>query len=448
MTTGVPVGRLLVGDDERRRREAAEDAPAQAGEALRTAFVLSSGHVLTTWHNVATAGGTGIWFRAPLGRGRSTRFVYVPLELVAKDEDLDVAVLGLDETRLAGRAGQELRDMWTRLQDSAMAPVDDVRDRDPVKVIGYPTGEQVSYPTTLAGDVVEARLRFRHAVALKIQLPEVQASTPVRPRGLSGAPVVLARGANGSGPAEDCRSLVVGVVRAAPREPGAEGTPGGTVVATALRDLRHLTAIDHALTRSPAAPRRTPRGWLVGVAAAVVVLGSGTWWITTSHQPPPESSGIVAPSVSPSPSVTGSRSVSQTSSASDSRLLAQSPLPQGASYAAVSGQDLRLTCGTNQGNDIVRQVEFTIPTDGFTTFDAEVQAPPVWGPDKGVQVTVNTETRYNAAARKQEVGSAAPRGGQTSSLHGDISGATRVWVQYYCSIHDATFTLKRPRISR
>ena len=152
--------------------------------------------------------------------------------------------------------------------------------------------------------------------------------------------------------------------------------------------------------------------------------------------------------MSPSPSVTGSRSVSQTSSASDSRLLAQSPLPQGASYAAVSGQDLRLTCGTNQGNDIVRQVEFTIPTDGFTTFDAEVQAPPVWGPDKGVQVTVNTETRYNAAARKQEVGSAAPRGGQTSSLHGDISGATRVWVQYYCSIHDATFTLKRPRISR
>ena len=327
-----------------------------------------------------------------------------------------------------------------------MAPVDDVRDRDPVKVIGYPTGEQVSYPTTLAGDVVEARLRFRHAVALKIQLPEVQASTPVRPRGLSGAPVVPREARTAAGPR---RTADRSSSAWSEQRPGNQGRKGHRAAPSSPRPCgtsRHISP-PFSLTL-PAAPRRTPRGWLVGVAAAVVVLGSGTWWITTSHQPPPESSGIVAPSVSPSPSVTGSRSVSQTSSASDSRLLAQSPLPQGVLLCgrerAGPPPDLR-----DQPGQRHRAAGGVHDPDGRLH---DVRRRGAGAPGVGTRQGRSGHGQHRDALQRcgaqAEGSSAAPRGGQTSSLHGDISGATRVWVQYYCSIHDATFTLQRPRISR
>lgn len=226
-----PVGRLLL-DAEREARRAAETATAIRDEFLRSAFAISGQHVLSAWHCVSDQPDGPWWWRVWVdGAVR-----YVPVALVNHDVPFDVAVLGVDETRLDD-AGLTSEDAAGLLAAVTVPLAVELSLQDEVQVKGYPANASSAHHDTITGRVVDLRSQQPGVAALKLGSPALEAIDPLNPRGMSGGPVLRVT-TDGDGP-----HPAVGLVRSVPRGrlQDTEGNPitalGGSVFATRIEDV-------------------------------------------------------------------------------------------------------------------------------------------------------------------------------------------------------------------
>ena len=233
--TGSQVGRILLGS-ERSARMAGEGAAAIPGEGLRSAFSISARHVLTAWHCVrgAVERGDGIWFRLRTADVQSGhRYVYVPVRVIGQDEASDVAVLTVDESRLAD-AGLSEAEAAELLAGSTIPLGVDVAVHEQVRVMGFPANAPSADSDTVPSRVVDLTLPLGEVTGLKLVGESFSAVDPIDPRGLSGGPVLKwrDRSAEGSGV-----EVAVGVVRAVPIGRHAYAALGGGLIATRIGDI-------------------------------------------------------------------------------------------------------------------------------------------------------------------------------------------------------------------
>jgi Trypsin-like peptidase domain len=241
------VGRILT-DTERISRMADESAALIPNESLRSAFAISSRHVLTAWHCVHedSREGNALWFRIhALGRG--AHYLYLPVRVSNHDELFDVAALAVDDDRL-DVADLTLAEAEQHLAEAAVPLASSVSRDETVVLLGFPASGTAADSDTNDGKVVDTDLPLGEVVAMKIQGNAFGAASPVDPHGLSGGPV-LSGGLAGA----DSEFNAVGVVRAAPRGLAPHMASGGSVVASRISDLVGLIPeVAVALTRSTA----------------------------------------------------------------------------------------------------------------------------------------------------------------------------------------------------
>jgi Trypsin len=231
MPLGPGVGRILTGD-ERITRMAGETAFSIPDEILRSAFVISTRHVLTAYHCVRdTPDRSLLWLRLRSDGAHSRTYIYVPLRLSNYDETFDVAALAIDEPRL-GEVGLSPARATALLGQNAVPLEISVRDQDHVQVVGFPESATGADSDTISATVETARLPLGDATGLKLFGQALAAISPVEPHGLSGAPVLL------ESQVGDFRTQVaVGVVRAVPRSSIPGIASGGCIIATRMADV-------------------------------------------------------------------------------------------------------------------------------------------------------------------------------------------------------------------
>ena len=243
------VGRILL-ESERAARMANEGASGLPDEILRSAFTISPEHVLTAWHCVreAVTRGEGLWFRLrDLEVRPDPHYRYLPLRVLDRDEVLDIAVLGLDETRL-GAVGLSAGPA-TRLLAQAVIPLGvDMAVYEQVRVMGFPANASSADSDTVLVRVIDVALSLGEATGVKLFGESFAAIDPVNPRGLSGGPVL--RQATAGGEAE----VAVGVIRHVPRGRYHDTALGAAVIATRITDAaKRLPQVAAALRASQSA---------------------------------------------------------------------------------------------------------------------------------------------------------------------------------------------------
>ena len=237
------VGRILT-SEERAERMADEAARSIPGEVRRSGFAISDRHVLTAWHCVREPlnGNLPLWFRLRDVESGDRRYLYMPLRVTNYDERFDVAALALDTARLreADLTGTEA----VALLGSATIPLSSgVEVHDRTLVMGFPESASGADSDTNSGEVVETTLPLGDAIGLKLFCSALAAVDPVRPRGLSGGPVLrIAPGPAG----RSCSA--VGLIRAAPTGSVQGTAAGGGLIASRIEDVaRSLPEVAMAL---------------------------------------------------------------------------------------------------------------------------------------------------------------------------------------------------------
>ena len=257
---GQRAGRILIGPDELAQDQA---SPGQGVNEVRSGFATSGPHVLTAWHCTGKDQRAQLWFRLPDPQTRHA-YHYVPVRVTSFDADLDVAVLSVDSSRLAGELTEPEA---ARVLERAAIPVAAGLPEDAqVKVMGF---SQSKY--TFDGDTYEAAIRDPADMQFGIRCMKLYGEAfdgqqPVSVDGLSGGPVLKAVH-RGQGKAPDY--VAVGIVRlsllsmraAEAANKGAgypDGTLGGEFLATRLADVAGLPEIGEALRADLPRTHRTP----------------------------------------------------------------------------------------------------------------------------------------------------------------------------------------------
>ena len=228
---GPRVGRILT-SEERSARMADETAFTIDGEVLRSAFAISSRHVLTAWHCVRDprSRDSSLWFRLRRGDQQERRYIYVPVRLANYDETFDVAALTLDEPRLA--EVDLVASSAAALLAEAVIPLGvDIHVKDQALVMGFPESASGADSDTNSAEVIDTRLPFGSASGIKLFGPAFAAVSPVDPHGLSGGPVIRTSEANA------LPYRAVGVIRALPTGSLLGAASGGCLIATRIEDL-------------------------------------------------------------------------------------------------------------------------------------------------------------------------------------------------------------------
>jgi Trypsin-like peptidase domain len=230
--TSVPrIGRILTAK-ERTARMAAETAKAVDPEVLRSAFAISDRFILTALHCVqdSLAISEELWFRIRSDESGSRNYNYVPVRVTNYDESFDVAVLAVDDSRIAEAGLSPV--MTAGILAAATIPLGvDVRAKDETLVLGFPENATRADSDTNTATVVDPRLPLGEVTGIKLFGNAFAAVSPVIPHGLSGGPVLRA-----CQPSEQHTFVAVGVVRAVPSGDIPGVAAGGCIIATHIED--------------------------------------------------------------------------------------------------------------------------------------------------------------------------------------------------------------------
>jgi tetratricopeptide (TPR) repeat protein len=216
-----------------------EGAASIPGEGLRSAFAISTEHVLTAWHCVrdASTRGDSLWFRLRVAEaGAPRRYAYLPVRVLAQSEAVDVAVLEVDEARLR-EDGLPMGEAEKLLARSVIPLGVDVSVHEHVRVMGFPANAPSADSDTLAARVVDLILPLGEVTGLKLVGESFAAVDPVNPRGLSGGPVLKSRPA---GTGDEGIEVAVGVIRGVPVGRYPDTALGGGLIATRIEDVAGL----------------------------------------------------------------------------------------------------------------------------------------------------------------------------------------------------------------
>lgn len=254
------VGRIL-SDEDRAVRLTNEAADSIPGEVLRTAFAISSRHILTAWHCVRDdlSTGNGLWYRLR-AQGAKRRYIYIPVRVSNYDRLFDAAALAIDEQRLSD-ADLTLPEAEQYLVDAMIPLAGNVSRHDDVILVGFPASGTAADSDTNNARIVDTDFALGEGVGMKLQGDAFGAVSPVDPHGLSGCPV-LREVLTG----EIAGYSAVGMVRAAPRGVVPHAAAGGSVIASRISDLVGLIpevavalsrGTDHELAAAVALSRAT-----------------------------------------------------------------------------------------------------------------------------------------------------------------------------------------------
>jgi hypothetical protein len=231
-TPSPKVGRILT-SEERAERMADEAARSIPNEIRRSGFAISDRHVLTAWHCVRDpmTAHVPLWFRLRDEAAENRRYSYVPIRVTNYDERLDVAALAVDTARL-GESGLTATEATVLLASATIPLSTDVNVHDWTQVMGFPESASGADSDTNSGEVVETALPLGDAIGLKLFCPALAAVDPVKPRGLSGGPVLLVA----PGMAQPSHAAV-GLIRAAPIGSAPGTAAGGGLIASRMKDV-------------------------------------------------------------------------------------------------------------------------------------------------------------------------------------------------------------------
>jgi Trypsin-like peptidase domain len=260
---GQRAGRILIGPDELEQDQA---SPGRGVGDVRSGFAISGPHVLTAWHCTGKDPQAALWFRL---RDPDTRngYHYVPVRVTGFDQDLDVAVLSVDPSRLdAGLTEAEA----SRVLERAAIPIATrLPEGAQVKVMGFSQSKYTFDGDTYTATITEPTDIQSGIRCMKLYGAAFDGPQPVSVDGLSGGPV-LKEVSRGQG--QEPEYVAVGIVRlsllsvraAEAAKTGAaypEGTQGGEFLATRLADLADvagLPEIGGALRADLPRTHRTP----------------------------------------------------------------------------------------------------------------------------------------------------------------------------------------------
>lgn len=226
------VGRILT-SAEREQRQANETARTLPGEVRRSGFAISDRHLLTAWHCVREplASHHSLWFRLRDETTQDRQYYYLPLRVTNYDERLDVAALAVDRARL-GEVDLTASEARAVLAAAAIPVTAEIHVNDRVQVIGFPESASGADSDTNGGDIVATALPFGDVTGLKVFCSALAAVDPVKPRGLSGGPVLrIASDTNGDS------YVAVGLIRSAPIGSLPRTASGGSLVASRVEDI-------------------------------------------------------------------------------------------------------------------------------------------------------------------------------------------------------------------
>lgn len=228
---GPGVGRIL-NDQEKLTRSANESAETIDGEDLRTAFAISSRHILTAWHCVRDSleREAALWYRYRL-QGPERRYVYLPVRISNYNTQFDVAALAIDARRLA-EADLDASEAEQLLAATVIPLATNISANEDVTLVGFPANATSADSDTNSSTIVDTDFPLGEVVGLKLFGPAFGTVSPVDPHGLSGGPVL--RSSPSSGQPD---YSAVGVVRSIARGEIPYTAKGGGVIATRISDL-------------------------------------------------------------------------------------------------------------------------------------------------------------------------------------------------------------------
>jgi hypothetical protein len=185
------------------------------------------------------------------------------------------------------------------------------------------------------------------------------------------------------------------------------------------------------------------------VLAALVGLGGLIWTIHTSSA----SGATSGPTTSPSSSTGGSGSTGPTATGtSPSQVSALSPsesLPltsltpaAGAGNVTRKGTDLTMPCGTNQSDDLFREIQYSLPTTRhYPHFRATVHGG-AGDADQQFTVTAFVRGQYVRADQTRQIATVTLRPGADGSLNGDLTDDVDTLVlRLVCHLPGASVTI-------
>jgi hypothetical protein len=225
------VGRIL-NDQEKLARSADESAEAIEGEVLRTAFSISSRHILTAWHCVhdSLEREASLWYRIRV-RGQERHYAYIPVRVSNYNTQFDVAALAIDIRRLED-ADLNASEAEQLLAATAIPLATNISANEDVILVGFPANATSADSDTISATIVDTDFPLGEVVGLKLFGPAFGTVSPVDPHGLSGGPVL--RASPRSGPPD---YSAVGIVRSIARGEIPYTAVGGGVIATRISDL-------------------------------------------------------------------------------------------------------------------------------------------------------------------------------------------------------------------
>jgi Trypsin-like peptidase domain len=207
-----------------------ETALANAGEPLRSAFVIGGRHILTAWHCVreSVTSHTQLWFRLRIDGPPARSYAYIPVRVTNYDTDFDVAALTIDSARLTA-ADLTLQSATEILSAAVIDLHPEVSVHHTVQVMGFPQSGVGADSDTNHATVAGVALPLGEVTGVKLTGTAFGAVNPVDPHGISGGPV-LRRIPPAGQPA------AIAVIRAIPRGAIPEAAAGASLVATRMTD--------------------------------------------------------------------------------------------------------------------------------------------------------------------------------------------------------------------
>ncbi|WP_212994680.1 trypsin-like peptidase domain-containing protein [Actinoplanes auranticolor] len=219
-------------------------------DAVRSAFPIGDGHVLTAWHCVRAIGGSAarLWLRLqPRHPGGAA--IDIPVFYVDHEATLDAALLAFDEQRAMPSHDGELEDLVSYLDAVALPLTTEIEAYDQVRVAGHPERNPARYSVIYTGKVQQATSRIGKRSVVRVHVASFGSRSAEIPSGMSGGPLLRRDPDSGV-------ETVVGFVSTFPTQLSAEGTAealGATVLCGRIADLRErFQAVEKALLRQVA----------------------------------------------------------------------------------------------------------------------------------------------------------------------------------------------------
>ncbi|GAB6898097.1 hypothetical protein [Kineosporia succinea] len=179
---------------------------------------------------------------------------------------------------------------------------------------------------------------------------------------------------------------------------------------------------------------------VIGAAAAVAVFVIPA---ATGEDPsPPPTTGETTP-----PPTTPASTLS-TEASTDVRYLVDLKPSAGAGFLETTGQDLSISCPTNQSDDVEHEVTYTLPTE-YTQLTTDMTVGGEADAEATASLQLFVQRRVDRNDAQTQAGDALVlKQGARGAFTRPLGGATTLTLRVRCTSRDQVVKLAGPRVTR